>query len=115
MREGPAASPEGVPVWDLARLQHGQFPGKKAFMSTLERYENAAVAVFSTPRSCLTTNCPTHCSPAHANLRPMRMHRLILGSIHSDKPFIECKQSFVVCRSSQRHYLDYSTIVVLSD
>ena len=28
------------------------------------RCENAADAVFSTPHSCLTTPCPTHCSPA---------------------------------------------------
>ena len=30
--------------------------------------ENAADAVFSTPHSCLTTLCPTHCSPAHTNV-----------------------------------------------
>ena len=30
--------------------------------------ENAADAVFSTPHSCLTTPCPTHCSPAHTNV-----------------------------------------------
>ena len=47
--------------------------------------ENAAEAIFSTPHSCLTTPCPTHRSPAHANLCPIRMHRLTLGSIHSDK------------------------------
>ena len=41
--------------------------------------ENAADAVFSTPHSCLTTPCPTHSSPAHANVCPIRMHRLILG------------------------------------
>ena len=29
--------------------------------------------------SCLTTPCPTHCSPAHANMCPIRMHRLIPG------------------------------------
>ena len=43
------------------------------------RCENAADAVFSPPHSCLTTPCPTHCSPAHANVCPIRMHRLILG------------------------------------
>ena len=41
--------------------------------------ENAADAVFSTPHSCLTTPCPTHCSPAHAIVCPIQMHRLILG------------------------------------
>ena len=43
---------------------------------------NAADAVFITPHSCLTTPCPTHCSPTRANLCPIRMHqleRLILG------------------------------------
>ena len=43
------------------------------------RYENAADAVISTPHSCLINLCPTHCSPAHANVCPIRMHRLILG------------------------------------
>ena len=33
--------------------------------------------------SCPTNLCP-HCSPAHVNLCPTRMHRLMLGSIHSD-------------------------------
>ena len=28
--------------------------------------------------------CPTHCCPAHAKLCPIRMHGLILGSIHSE-------------------------------
>ena len=32
------------------------------------RCENAVEAVFSTPHSCLTTSCPTHCSPVHANV-----------------------------------------------
>ena len=32
------------------------------------QWENAADAVYSTPHSCLTTPCPTHCSPAHANV-----------------------------------------------
>ena len=41
--------------------------------------ENAADAVFSTPHSCLTTPCPTHCSPVSANVCPIWMHRLILG------------------------------------
>ena len=36
--------------------------------------DNAADAVFSTPHSCLTTPCPTHCSPAHANVCPIRKH-----------------------------------------
>ena len=46
---------------------------------------NAEDAAFSTPHSCLTTPCPTHCSPAHANLCPIRMHRLILGLTQSKK------------------------------
>ena len=55
--------------------------------------ENAADTVFSTPHSCLTTPCPTHCSPTHANLCPMRMHRLILGLTRPDKsltPLVRC-------------------------
>ena len=43
------------------------------------RCEDAADAVFSTPHLCLTNPCPTHCSPAHVNVCPIRMHRLILG------------------------------------
>ena len=39
--------------------------------------ENAAEAVHSTPHSCLTTTCPTHCSPAHAKQCPL--HRLSVG------------------------------------
>ena len=44
--------------------------------------ENAADAVFSTPHLCLTTACPTHCSPAHVNLFPIRTNRLMLGLTH---------------------------------
>ena len=37
------------------------------------------VVVVVVPHSCLTTPSPTHCSPAYANVCPIRMHRLILG------------------------------------
>ena len=72
-----------IPYGIYGRLPHGECFLAHGF--ELQRYENAADAVFSTPHSCLTTLCPTHCSPAHANLCPIRMHRLILGLIHSDK------------------------------
>ena len=39
--------------------------------------ENAAEAVLSTLHSCLPTTCLAHCSPAHANQCPFRLHRLI--------------------------------------
>ena len=52
------------------------------------RCESAVEAVFGTPHSCLTTPCPTRCSPAHANLCPIRMHWLILGSIHSENMLV---------------------------
>ena len=38
---------------------------------------HAAEAVLSTPHSCRTTACRTHCSPAHAHQCPLRIHRLI--------------------------------------
>ena len=54
---------------------------------------NADAVSHPTRHSCLTTPCPTHCSPTHANLCPMRMHRLILGLTRPDKsltPLVRC-------------------------
>ena len=58
-----------------AQLEVGYLTVSVSWLSALE---NAADTVF-TPHSCLTTPCPTHCSPAYANVCPIRMHRLILG------------------------------------
>ena len=62
-----------------AQLEVGYLTAATRVAMLLSRCENAADAVFSTPHSCLTT---------HVNLCPIRIHRLILGSIHSENVII---------------------------